>query len=53
MDRLNLPSNSGLSPWLHRVYEALSVTNRQYPFLAYGTDWLAFANKPALGYQDS
>lgn len=31
-------------PWLDRVYTALSSTNRQYPFLAYGTDWLAFAH---------
>jgi hypothetical protein len=26
------------------VYYALCNTNRQYPFLAYGTDWLAFAH---------
>ncbi len=32
-------------PWLDRVYTALSSTNRQYPFLAYGTDWLAFAHQ--------
>jgi hypothetical protein len=33
-----------LLPWIRRVYEAVSSTNRQYPFLAYGTDWLAFAH---------
>jgi hypothetical protein len=34
----------GLLPWIERVSQALSVTNAQYPFLAYGTDWLAFAH---------
>jgi hypothetical protein len=33
-----------LLPWIERVYGALSATNAQYPFLAYGTDWLAFAH---------
>jgi hypothetical protein len=31
-------------PWMRRVSEALIVTNAGYPFLAYGTDWLAFAH---------
>lgn len=34
----------GLVAWLNRVHEALAATNRAYPFLAYGTDWLAFAH---------
>lgn len=33
-----------LLPWIARVYHALSETNAHYPFLAYGTDWLAFAH---------
>jgi hypothetical protein len=33
-----------LLPWITRVYDGVSMTNRQYPFLAYGTDWLAFAH---------
>jgi hypothetical protein len=33
-----------LHTWLRRVLEALTVTNRNYPFLAYGTDWLAFGH---------
>lgn len=33
-----------LLPWIERVSEALSTTNGRYPFLAYGTDWLAFAH---------
>ena len=32
-----------LLPWIDRVH-ALSTTNAQYLFLAYGTDWLAFAH---------
>lgn len=35
---------AGLLRWVQRVHEALAATNRQYPFLAYGTDWLAFAH---------
>ena len=33
-----------LLPWIGRVHHALSETNARYPFLAYGTDWLAFAH---------
>ncbi len=33
-----------LFPWLERVEAALGATNARYPFLAYGTDWLAFAH---------
>ena len=33
-----------LLSWITRVYAALSDTNQRYPFLAYGTDWLAFAH---------
>jgi hypothetical protein len=33
-----------LLSWIARVHHALSATNTQYPFLAYGTDWLAFAH---------
>jgi len=28
--------------WLVKVQDALRETGRQYPFLFYGTDWLAF-----------
>jgi len=33
-----------LNGWFLRVDEALADTNAHYPFLAYGTDWLAFAH---------
>ncbi len=33
-----------LNAWLTRVHSALADTNAHYPFLAYGTDWLAFAH---------
>ena len=35
---------TGLLPWIERVKDALRITNAIYPFLAYGTDWLAFAH---------
>ena len=31
-------------PWLLRVQAALEQTQTQYPFLFYGTDWLAFGH---------
>ena len=34
----------GLHAWLRRVHEGIAQTNRDYPFMAYGTDWLAFAH---------
>lgn len=33
-----------LNAWFLRVDRALTDTNARYPFLAYGTDWLAFAH---------
>jgi hypothetical protein len=37
-------SGTGLALWLSTVRDGLTETNRKYPFLAYGTDWLAFAH---------
>jgi hypothetical protein len=34
----------GLLGWIERVTEGVDVTDARYPFLAYGTDWLAFAH---------
>jgi len=39
-----IAASTHLLPWIERVYGALSDTNARYPFLAYGTDWLAFAH---------
>lgn len=33
-----------LADWLARVHEGLGETYARYPFVAYGTDWLAFAH---------
>ncbi|HEY4195423.1 MAG TPA: hypothetical protein VGM63_07800 [Mucilaginibacter sp.] len=30
--------------WLNTVYKAVRYTNHNYPYLSYGTDWLAFAH---------
>lgn len=34
----------GLTAWIDRVLGALLVNERDFPFMAYGTDWLAFAH---------
>jgi len=39
-----LAQSIGLLAWIDRVNEALATTSARYPFLAYGTDWLAFAH---------
>jgi hypothetical protein len=36
-----IPSLAG---WISLVHQALDQTTEQYPFLAYGTDWLAFGH---------
>jgi hypothetical protein len=33
-----------LHTWVRMVFDGVVDTNRRYPFLAYGTDWLAFAH---------
>lgn len=37
-------SYTGLPYWIATVRHAVDQTNAAYPFLAYGTDWLAFAH---------
>jgi len=33
-----------LSVWISRIYRGVTETSRQYPFIFYGTDWLAFGH---------
>ncbi|MDI2125289.1 hypothetical protein [Yinghuangia seranimata] len=33
-----------LVDWIERTHEGVVDTNDKYPFMAYGTDWLAFAH---------
>ena len=40
----SLAQSTHLLPWIARVNGALTDENMRYPFLAYGTDWLAFAH---------
>ena len=50
LSELNLLTNfvdghsSAVAHWLIRVREALTQTQAQYPFLFYGTGWLAFGH---------
>ena len=30
--------------WVNTVYQAVKATNQNYPYLSYGTDWLAFGH---------
>jgi hypothetical protein len=38
------PLHSNIGNWLDKVLQGFHDTNRNYPFLAYGYDWLAFAH---------
>jgi hypothetical protein len=33
-----------LGKWFFKVYEGVTYNAEKYPFMAYGTDWLAFAH---------
>lgn len=33
-----------IGAWIDKVYAAIADTNTKYPFIAYGSDWLAFAH---------
>jgi len=35
---------TGLMDWTLKVLEGVIITNTNYPFMAYGTDWLAFGH---------
>ena len=39
-----VPAPDGLVAWIDRVHQGLAATGADYPFIAYGTDWLAFAH---------
>jgi len=41
-----LPASSyaGLQGWMAWIYEGVKYTKEHYPFLLYGTDWLAYAH---------
>ncbi|MFC9530182.1 hypothetical protein ACFVFJ_38365 [Streptomyces sp. NPDC057717] len=42
---LSVPEHlPGLMDWFERVRQGIDVADAQYPFLLYGTDWLAFAH---------
>ena len=41
---LNPGDHHGLAHWILKVREGLSRSYEAYPFLAYGTDWLAFGH---------
>ena len=42
---LSVPEHlPGLMDWIERVRGGLDATDEQYPFVLYGTDWLAFAH---------
>lgn len=36
--------SGSVAEWIHRVAAGLKETDEHYPFIAYGTDWLAFAH---------
>ncbi len=43
-DGIDAASLNGLQYWLAKIREGLRANHERYPFIAYGTDWLAFAH---------
>ena len=41
---LTAQNQGSLAFWISHVHEGLDKTYRHYPWIAYGTDWLAFAH---------
>ncbi|NUR70212.1 MAG: hypothetical protein HOU81_05290 [Hamadaea sp.] len=39
-----LPLPGGVADWIDRIHTGIVETDARYPFIAYGTDWLAFAH---------
>jgi hypothetical protein len=37
-------ATTALYAWVEQVHQALTATSAAYPYLSYGTDWLAFAH---------
>jgi hypothetical protein len=42
--KAGLAPNGLMGNWINTIYQAIKTTNTQYPWLSYGTDWLAFAH---------
>jgi hypothetical protein len=40
----HLSANGLMGRWIGTIYQAIKTTNNQFPWLSYGTDWLAFAH---------
>lgn len=43
-ESMHISQWSALKDWVQWVYNGVSETNARFPFIAYGTDWLAFAH---------
>lgn len=41
---MSFPSGNEISRWYFRIFEGVNETWNKYPFIAYGTDWLAFSH---------
>lgn len=44
LDAKDLAASSGFAHWILKVHDGLRNTDLLYPFMAYGTDWLAFGH---------
>jgi hypothetical protein len=38
------PNDTMIDGWIEKIYIGVANTNKDYPFIAYGFDWLAFAH---------
>ena len=40
----HLSVNNPFYNWIGTIYNALKITNHEFPYISYGTDWLSFAH---------
>jgi hypothetical protein len=38
------PADTMIDGWIEKIYTGVANTNKDYPFITYGFDWLAFAH---------
>lgn len=43
-DHAAFAQHQGMAFWIGKVWHGLEVAHAEFPFIAYGTDWLAFAH---------
>ncbi len=44
LEQMGLMADHSLGRWLQQCFDAIRIIHNEFPFVAYGTDWLAFGH---------